>query len=157
MLFSHLLDHLIKRAPLAAMTRMLLERSLDAEHINTLFEQSAKKQYTRIFLFSDIVALMCMVVTRIQRSPKAAYDTYKEVLPKISFVSFYNKLKRIDLSTMSALIHDNSLRLGAVIDELKANLTPLIPGFQTRIVDGNAIAATDRRLKELRDIESAPL
>jgi hypothetical protein len=29
MLFSHVLEHLIKRAPLAAMTRMLLERSLD--------------------------------------------------------------------------------------------------------------------------------
>jgi hypothetical protein len=157
MLFSHVLEHLIKRAPLAAMTRMLLERSLDAEHINALFAKSSKKQYTRIFLFSDIVALMCMVVTRMHRSPKAAYDAYKEVLPKVSFTAFYNKLKRVDLSVMSALIHENALRLGAIIDELKAHLPPLIPGFQVRIVDGNAIAATDRRLKELREIESAPL
>lgn len=157
MLFSHVLEHLIKRAPLATMTRMLLERSLDAEHINALFAKASKKQYTRFFLFSDILALMCMVVTRMHRSPKAAYDTYKEVLPKVSFVAFYNKLKRIDLSTMSALIHDNALRLGEIIDELKVSLPPLIPGFQTRIVDGNAIAATDRRLKELRGVESAPL
>jgi IS4 transposase len=157
MLFNQLLEHLIKRAPLPMMARLLLERSLDADRINALFAAIATEQYTRVLLFSDIVALMCMVVSRMHRSVKAAYDTYKEVLPKLSATSIYNKLNRIEPATMSALIQDNAVQLGAVIDELKAGLPALIPGFSTRIVDGNAIAATDRRLKKLRDVEKAPL
>ena len=99
------LDHLIKRAALPTMARLLLERSLDAEHINALFKQIATEQYTRLLLFSDIVALMCMVVTRMHRSVKAAYDTYKEVLPSISHVALYDKLKHVEPATMTALIH----------------------------------------------------
>jgi hypothetical protein len=157
MLLMRVLDHLIKRAALPTMTRLLLERSLDAEHMNTLFKQVATEQYTRLLLFSDIVALMCMVVTRMHRSVKAAYDTYKEVLPSISFVALYDKLKHVEPATMTALIHENAIRLGEVISELKAEIPPLIPEFRTRIVDGNALAATDHRLKELRQIGSAPL
>lgn len=157
MLLMRVLDHLIKRAALPTMARLLLERSLDAEHMNTLFKQVATEQYTRLLLFSDIVALMCMVVTRMHRSVKAAYDTYKEVLPSISFVALYDKLKHVEPATMTALIHENAIRLGEVISELKAEIPPLIPEFRTRIVDGNALAATDHRLKELRQIGSAPL
>jgi hypothetical protein len=58
---------------------------------------------------------------------------------------------------MTALIHENAVRLGEVISELKAEMPALIRGFRTRIVDGNALAATDHRLKELRKTGSAPL
>jgi IS4 transposase len=157
MLLMRVLEHLIKRAPLPMMARLLLERSLDAAHINALFEQIASEQYTRLLLFSDIVALMCMVVTRMQRSIKAAYDTYQDVLPSISYVALYDKLKHVEPATMTALIHENAVRLGEVISELKAELPALIRGYRTRIVDGNALAATDHRLKELRKTASAPL
>jgi hypothetical protein len=157
MLLMRVLDHLIKRAALPTIARLLLERSLDAVHMNALFEQIATEQYTRVLLFSDIVALMCMVVTRMHRSVKAAYDTYKEALPSISYVALYDKLKHVEPATMTALIHENAVRLGEVISELKAEMPALIRGFRTRIVDGNALAATDHRLKELRKTGSAPL
>ena len=34
---------------------------------------------------------------------------------------------------------------------------PLLPGYAVRILDGNALAATQHRLKVLRDVAAAPL
>jgi IS4 transposase len=44
-----------------------------------------------------------------------------------------------------------------VIEELNVPPRPLIPGYRTRIVDGNQFAATEHRIKELRTIASGPL
>jgi IS4 transposase len=44
-----------------------------------------------------------------------------------------------------------------VIEELNVSPRPLIPGYRTRIVDGNQFAATEHRIKELRTIASGPL
>jgi len=44
-----------------------------------------------------------------------------------------------------------------LIDELDCHAPQVIPGFATRIVDGNHLAATHHRIKELRTIGSGPL
>ena len=44
-----------------------------------------------------------------------------------------------------------------VLREIKPPEPELIPGYRLRIVDGNKIAATDRRLKVLREQNAAPL
>ncbi len=45
----------------------------------------------------------------------------------------------------------------ATIRHLNATMPDLLPGYRIKILDGNAIAATEHRLKVLRDISSAPL
>lgn len=45
----------------------------------------------------------------------------------------------------------------ATIRHLNATMPDLLPGYRIKIIDGNAIAATEHRLKALRDISSAPL
>src|SRR5208282_5103916 len=40
---------------------------------------------------------------------------------------------------------------------MKAALPELLPGYRVRILDGNHLRHTQRRLKELREINSAPL
>jgi hypothetical protein len=45
----------------------------------------------------------------------------------------------------------------ATIRHLNATMPDLLPGYRIKIIDGNAIAATEHRLKVLRDINSAPL
>jgi len=44
-----------------------------------------------------------------------------------------------------------------VIQELGGPLPPLLPGYRTRIIDGNHLAATDRRLAVLRESKAGPL
>ena len=44
-----------------------------------------------------------------------------------------------------------------MIQALEAPLPPLLPGYRVRILDGNHLAATEHRLKELRLTWAAPL
>ncbi len=45
----------------------------------------------------------------------------------------------------------------AIIRHLKGNLPDWLPGYRLKILDGNAIAASEHRLKPLRACNSAPL
>jgi IS4 transposase len=156
MLMGDVFERLVDRAPLPMMARMLLERALDAEHVNELFERVAAEQYTRKVLFADIVTLMCCVVTRLHRSVHVAYHKYKGAL-SVSLAAIYDKLKGIEPAVSAELLRDNAVRLSEVIQELHVELTPLVPGYRTRIVDGNAFGATEHRLDVLRETTSGPL
>ncbi len=37
-----------------------------------------------------------------------------------------------------------------IVDALKVQRKPLVPGYRTKIIDGNHLAGTEHRLKELR-------
>jgi len=45
----------------------------------------------------------------------------------------------------------------ATIRHLNATIPDLLPGYRVKMIDGNTIAATEHRLKALREISSAPL
>jgi IS4 transposase len=45
----------------------------------------------------------------------------------------------------------------AVIDQMPVEFPALIPGYPTRIIDGNHLPASEHRLKELRTLASGPL
>lgn len=153
---DEVLNHLLQVAPLPIMARMLLERALNPAHIDELFERMAVRQYTHTVLFSDIVALLSTVTVRIHRSINVAYHKYKGDL-KVSFVALYGKLKRIEPGVIAALVNDNGVRMGEIITHLNAEFPPLVRGYHTRIVDGNALAATEHRLKPLRKTRSGAL
>jgi hypothetical protein len=155
-MIADIIEHLLQRQPLVLMARLFLERAMDAKHFDDLFKRTAVTQYTRTALFSDIIALLMTVTTRMHRSVGSAYHEHKERLG-ISFVALCGKLKRTDLPLMSALVRENSERLGEVISELNAERAALVPGYRTRIVDGNAFGATEHRLDVLRDTRSGPL
>jgi hypothetical protein len=57
----------------------------------------------------------------------------------------------------AALVHDSALRIAPVIDELKVRQPPWLPGFRSRVLDGNHLSATERRLEVLRDAWDTPL
>jgi len=149
-------EHLLQHAPLPTLARMLLVRACDPKHMNELFERTAQEQYTRNAFFFDIVAVLSTVTVRIHRSINMAYHKYKGAL-KVSLPAFYGKLKRVELAVIAELVRDNALRLGEVMTQLGVEFPALVDGYHTRIVDGNAIAATERRLKPLRKTKSAPL
>ena len=156
MLMNEVFEKLLGRFPLPMMARMLLERALDPAHIDKIFEDAALKQYTRTVLFSDIVALLSTVTMRIHRSVNAAYHQYKSRLG-VSFVALYGKLKRLEPDIIAELVRDNGVRMVEIITHLNAELPPLVRNYRTRIVDGNALGATEHRLKPLRTTRSGAL
>jgi hypothetical protein len=54
------------------------------------------------------------------------------------------------------LVKETGASMEAVICHLKGELPDWLPGYRVKILDGNAIAASEHRLKLLRDCNSAP-
>lgn len=147
---------LVQEAPEAVMVRTVLEHALEADAVDQVFDDFREDQYTRTLLFSSIVQLMVLVVCRVRRSVNLAYAFYRDQLD-VSLKSVYNKLNATDPSVCTGLVWHAVERMRSVIDELNVPPRPLIPGYRTRIVDGNQFAATEHRIKELRTIASGPL
>lgn len=120
-----------------------------------LFERGAKAQYTRELLFSTVVNLMSLVVCGIRPSVHAAYQAAAEEIG-VSVTSVYNKLNGIEPSVSAELVREIASQLEATIRHLKATLPDLLPGYRVKILDGNAIAKSEHRLKVLRQTGSAP-
>lgn len=71
--------------------------------------------------------------------------------------SLYNKLKGVEPQVARALVRESNGRLAPVIQALRAELPPLLPGYRVKILDGNHLAATEHRVKETRVLHIAPL
>jgi len=142
-------DAFTKKAPLCVMTRITLESLFDDDRLNQLFERTAQRQYHRELLFSQIVELMMSVVLRADKSVLAAYRKRADSLG-VSDEAVYQKLQCQELLISEALVKDSAERLLPVIDELQARHQPLLPGYRVRILDGNHLQASERRVAELR-------
>lgn len=146
----------VQDAPFCVMTRAALESLFSPERLDQLFHTTAQKQYTRELLFSQLVELMTAVVLQQQPSVLAAYRKGVGRV-SVSDQSVYNKLDGMELGVSAALVHDSAQRLAPVIDELQACQPSWLPGYRVRILDGNHLSATERRLLPLRDAWDSPL
>jgi len=99
---------------------------------------------------------MGLVVTRVQPSLNAAYQAVSDTLP-VSLTSVYNKINGTEPSVSAALVAHSATRLRPVIDAMAAGLTPWLPGYRVRVLDGNHLTATERRLEVLRECSAGPL
>jgi Transposase DDE domain len=146
----------LEEAPLCVMTRLSLECLFCPERLDTLFRHTAQRQYERELLFSQVVELMLAVVLRTDASVSAAYPKRSTALP-VSDQALYDKLRGMELGVSAALVADAADRVGPVIDALGARLPPWLPGYRVRVLDGNHLSATQRRLKALRQTWAAAL
>jgi IS4 transposase len=138
------------------MTQAVMENALSPRVIDQLFEDVAQRQYTRDLLFSSIVELMSLVVCRIQPSIHAAY--VKNAVPiTVSLQALYRKIDRIETPIGSALVRTSAERLAPVITALGGAVTPFLPGYRTKILDGNHLAGTEHRIQELRTMRAGAL
>ena len=142
-------DAFIEKAPLCVMARLTLESLFDDDRLNQLFESTAQRQYHRQLFFSQIVELMMSVVLRADKSVLAAFRKRADRLG-VSDEAVYQKLQCQELSISEALVKDSAERLTPVIAALGACHQPLLPGYRVRILDGNHLQASERRLGELR-------
>lgn len=146
----------LKDAPFCVMARAALESLFSPVRLDELFNSTAQTQYTRQLLFSQVVELMTSVVLRQQPSVRAAYLKGVGNI-SVSDQSVYNKLDGLELGVSAALVRDSAERLAPVIDALEGRSPSWLSGYRVRILDGNSLSATERRLTELRDAWDSPL
>ena len=149
-------DRFVKKSPVTVMTRALLENALAPAPVNAVFGKNSEWQYERTLLFSSVVDLMGMVVCRLQPSIHTAYKAVKDTLP-VSLAAVYDKVNGIEPPVTAALVRHAASQLAPVIEAMGGQQPPLLPGYRTRIIDGNHLAATERRLAVLRQSKAGPL
>jgi hypothetical protein len=156
MIMKDIFDRFAKKAPVSVMVRATIENVLAAERLDSIFDSHAEQQYAGELMFSAVADIMGAVVCQIQPSVHAAYLDRKEELG-VTIKSVYDKLQGIEIGVSRALVVETAERMRAIIKEAGGVGKPLVSGYRARILDGNHLRRTDRRIKELRDLNSAPL
>jgi Transposase DDE domain len=149
-------DRFVEKSPISVMVRGTLERVLGAEQLDAWFARTAQKQYTRTVLFSTVYDILSQVVFRIKPSVRAAYRDHKDQLGA-SLISLYNKLNGVETHTSAELVRYSAAALRPLIAQLDGQRSPWLPGYRVKILDGNCIEASERRLKVLREVEAGAL
>ena len=156
MVLDDIFERFAWQSPVTVMARAALEHALAPRAIDALFEQTAQRQYTRTLLFSSVVDLMGSVVARIQPAVNPAYRARAEALG-VSLRAVYDKLERTEPGLSAELVRHTARTLGPVITAMGGERAAWLPGYRVKILDGNHLAGTQHRLKELRTIGAGAL
>jgi hypothetical protein len=146
----------VEQSPVSVMMRALMERIFRPNRLDEIFETHAKVQYTRELLFSTLVNLLSLVVCGIQPSVNAAYKAKAEEI-NVNRSAVYQKLNGVETQVSAALLRETAAELGQLIQQMGGSSPPLLAGYEPQIVDGNALAASEHRLKVLQTVSAAPL
>ena len=149
MVLGDIFERFARQSPVTVMARAALEHALAPEAIDALFERTAQRQYTRTLLFSSVVDLMAAVVAKIQPAVNAAYRARAETLG-VSLKAVYDKLDRTETGVSAELVRHTARTLDPVITAMGGGRAAWLPGYSIKILDGNHLAGTQHRLKELR-------
>jgi hypothetical protein len=156
MFMSVVFERFVKQAAISVMARATMQHALSSEPLDALFNEQAEQQYARDLLFSSVVDIMGVVVAKIQPSVHGAFQSVKDTFP-VSVTSLYNKLNSTEPKLTNALVSHTASRLERVIVAMGGQMPALLPGYRVRILDGNHLAATERRLEVLRGSIAGPL
>lgn len=156
MVFTEVFQPFIDESPVSVMFRGTLENVFNEARLDELFQQTAVDQYTHELLFSTCADLMSLVVLKSRKSLHAAYLARKEQIT-VSVKSLYAKVAGIESAVSERLVRDTAADLAQVVEQLGAVRPGPLPGFETRILDGNHLAGTDHRIAELRRLGAAAL
>ena len=151
-----LIERIIQKSPVAVMGYALLENVFAPHKIDAIFRTHRVRQRERAWLFSSVVDLMTVVACRIKPSIRAAYTEIQDSAPA-SLDALYKKLDGIELGVSEALVRETAKDMMEIMQHVQPEAQEIIPGYRSRLVDGNKLAATDRRLSVQRDQEAAPL
>lgn len=156
MLKGKVFERFAQASPTTVMVRALMEQALSAERLNKLFATHAVKQRVGETLFSTLVDLMSLVVLRDRPSMHAAYQLRMEEIT-VAVQSIYNKLDGLEPQVSEALVRETAASFLEVLACLGGQLPEPLPGYHSLILDGNHLAGTEHRVKELRTTNAAAL
>jgi len=138
------------------MTYGLIERVLSASRLSEIFEQTAEKQYTKDLLFSEVCTLLLRVVLKEKSSIHVSYRESEEAIGA-SLTAVYDKLNKVEPAVSAALVSRTYEDLRAIQQSMGYQSQALLPGYAVRLLDGNNLAPTQKRLKALRNTRSGAL
>src|SRR5688500_11099317 len=75
----------------------------------------------------------------------------------VSMTAVYDKVNRVEGRVVRALVQQSAERLSPVVSPMQSQQAPLAKGYRVRIVDGNHVPATEKRVKPLRGFRGAAL
>jgi hypothetical protein len=149
MAHQEVIDRFLSGSPVSVMVRGLFAYAFPPDYLDDLFRKTAQKQREGDLLFSLVVETLSLAVTSVRDSAHAAYEASKERF-SVSVNSFYNKLKGVETEVSRQLVVQTTSRLLPVVHALKVKQPCKLKGYRIKVIDGNHLAATERRLKELR-------
>jgi hypothetical protein len=156
MILSEVFDRFAKQAPVSVMMRATLENVLSPERLDRIFEKHSREQYVNELLFSTVADIMGEVVCRVQPSVNAAYKARSEEI-QVTIKAVYDKLKGIEPRVSRALVRETAEHTRTILEKVHPDAEPLVQGYRVKILDGNHLRRTDRRIEELRKRNVAPL
>ena len=156
MVFSALFERFVQSAPICVMHRALMENVFAPEKLDAVFDGAAEEQYQRELLFSTVVDLMGLIVTRRGNSVHSVYVDERDRIP-VSIKALYDKLSHVEGTTSRALIRYVASQVSELIDLTKGCRQSLMKGYRVRILDGNHLGKTDHRLGVLRGTSAGAL
>ena len=148
------LERFERHAPAGMMARLALEQALPAGWADKAFEAHRQKQYSRELLFSTVVELTTLACLGLRPSLHAA-ARQMDARP-VSLASLYDKVRHTEPDALRALVRGSAGRLAPVLAAVGGNGASL-PGWRLRVLDGNRVAASDKRLASLRGARGAAL
>src|SRR5882762_9624402 len=124
MILQGVFERFVARTPVSVIARAAMEHALAPKALDALFDAHTDKQYTRELLFSSVVDLMGVVVSKVAPSIHAAYQDVAETLP-VSITSVYNKLNSLEPNVTSAVVGHTAKRLGPLIRAMGGEIPEL--------------------------------
>lgn len=155
MLLDAILGRFLDQSPMTVAVRSTLEYALDAAALDALFAQTASPCSERQLLFSTCVDLMTTVVCRIKPTIHAAYQANDHISVSVSVV--YRRLARVSTDAGRQLVRHTAERLEPILRQSGWANPDLLPGYRVKVLDGNHLAHTQRRIKLLRNVIAGPL
>src|SRR3954471_14908919 len=155
MLMDVVLERFIAHSPMAVAARGAFEYALSPTPLDDLFVRTVGHRDDRRLLFSTCVDLMATVVCRVKPSVHAAYQA-DDHLP-VNVTALYARLARVPAAAGRDLVRHTADRLGPVIRAMGGAEPDRLPGYRVKVLDGNHLGKTQRRLKLLRDVAAGPL
>jgi len=154
--YSQIFDRFEQKSPFAVLVRSILQRLLPPEQLDSLFEQTAEKQYQRDLLFSSLMTLMLEVVLKSSPSVHHSYQRHQDDVG-VTVKAVYNKLDNLEPNIAAELVRHSVRQLRPLQRVMRAEAPPLLPGYRVRIIDGNKFSGTEHRLKGTREHQASPL
>lgn len=156
MILADVFDCFAKQSPFAVMMRATLENVFSPNRLDVIFERVPSRQRCGELLFSTVADLMASVVTNVHPSVNAAYRARADEIG-VTVKSVYDKLKGIEPDVCRELVRETAGHMASIIQNAGGEAADLLPGYRVKIVDGNHLRRTDRRIAELRKGNVAPL
>lgn len=155
MVFGDVMERFVSQRPVAVMVRAVLEKQFSDAFFDTTFEAVAQEQYTRELAFSTCARLLSLVTLGQVKSVHGAFVKERATIP-VSITSLYEKLQHVEPRVCEELVRRSAAGLTRVMTHLHRRAEP-IAKYRLRLLDGNVLAGSEHRLKELRGMATAAL